>query len=136
MISNHDRLDDRDDNHPGIRMAEEEQRGFVFNTPHGDMEHSIEEVKDLASKGDPDGLYALGMAYLFGWDIDGLKKHGIENAYICAIGPNSLLFCRQNGSKLYILRLYSQLYMLPIPPGKKQEDGPRSHPQTYREAIS
>jgi hypothetical protein len=46
-------------------MAEEEQRGFVFNTPHGDMELSIEEVKDLASKGDPDGLYALGMAYLF-----------------------------------------------------------------------
>ncbi len=55
-------------------MAEEEQRGFVFNTPHGDMEMSIDEVKDLASKGDPDGLYALGMAYLFGWDIDRAQR--------------------------------------------------------------
>jgi hypothetical protein len=59
-------------------MAEEEHRGFVFNTPHGDMELSIEEVKDLASKGDPDGLYALGMAYLFGWDIEQDEKIGYD----------------------------------------------------------
>ena len=74
-------------------MAEEEQRGFVFHTSDGEQELTIEEVKALADQGEADGLYALGMAYLFGWDIDGLKKHGIENAYICAIGPNSLLFC-------------------------------------------
>lgn len=59
-------------------MAEEEQRGFVFNTPHGDMELSIDEVKDLASKGDPDGLYALGMAYLFGWDIEQDERIGYD----------------------------------------------------------
>jgi len=50
-------------------MAEEEQRGFVFHTSDGEQELTIEEVKALADQGDADGLYALGMAYLFGWDI-------------------------------------------------------------------
>jgi TPR repeat protein len=49
-------------------MAEE--RGFVFDSSDGEMELSLEEVKKLAAENDPDGLYALGMAYLFGWDID------------------------------------------------------------------
>jgi hypothetical protein len=43
-------------------MTEEEQRGFVFNSPDGDVEMTIDQVKELASKEDPDGLYALGMA--------------------------------------------------------------------------
>ena len=55
-------------------MAEE--RGFVFHTPDGERELSIEEVKELASRKDPDGLYALGMAYLYGWDIQcNLNRH-------------------------------------------------------------
>jgi hypothetical protein len=53
----------------GFQMSEEEMRGFVFHTSDGEKELTIEEVKDLADHGDPDGLYALGMAYLFGWDI-------------------------------------------------------------------
>jgi len=59
-------------------MAEKEQKGFVFNTPHGDMDLSIDEVNELANQGDPDGLYALGMAYLFGWDIEADEKLGYE----------------------------------------------------------
>lgn len=47
----------------------EDQRGFVFHGPDGQVELSIDEVRDLAQKGDPDGLYALSMAYLFGWDV-------------------------------------------------------------------
>ncbi len=57
-------------------MSEEEQRGFVFNTPEGDAELSIDEVKDLAAEGDPDGLYALGMAFLFGWDVEEDQEKG------------------------------------------------------------
>ena len=50
-------------------MAEEEKRGFVFHTPNGEQELSIDEVKDLADQGDVDGLYAYGMALLYGWDV-------------------------------------------------------------------
>lgn len=50
-------------------MNMEEKRGFVFNTPEGDVNMEIEDVMRMANDGDPDGLYALGMAYLFGWDI-------------------------------------------------------------------
>jgi len=55
-----------------------EQRGFVFNTPEGDVDLQIDEVMRLAAQGDPDGLYALGMAYLFGWDIEADEKLGYE----------------------------------------------------------
>ena len=40
-------------------MAEGERRGFVFNTPQGDMNMEIEDVMRMANDGDPDGLYAL-----------------------------------------------------------------------------
>jgi len=50
-------------------MSDDGKRGFVFHTSQGETELSIEEVKQLAEQNDPDGLYALGMAYLFGWDI-------------------------------------------------------------------
>ena len=50
-------------------MTDEEKRGFVFHTPDGEQELSIDEVKALADNGDVDGLYAYGMALLFGWDI-------------------------------------------------------------------
>ena len=54
----------------------DEKRGFVFNTPEGDVNMEIEEVMELARQGDPDGLYALGMAYLFGWDTEADEKLG------------------------------------------------------------
>ena len=43
----------------------DEKRGFVFHTPEGDMDLTIYEVKELVGRDDPDGLYALGMAYLY-----------------------------------------------------------------------
>ena len=49
-------------------MAEE--RGFVFHARDGDVELSIDQVRELAAKDDADGLYALAMAYLFGWDVE------------------------------------------------------------------
>lgn len=61
-----------------IPMPEEERRGFVFNTPQGDKEVEIEDVMRMARDGDPDGLYALGMAYLFGWDIEQDEKIGYD----------------------------------------------------------
>ena len=42
-----------------------EERGFVFHGPDGETELSIGQVRELADRGDPDGLYALSMAYLF-----------------------------------------------------------------------
>ena len=51
-------------------MAADEKRGFVFHASDGEMELSIDQVMALADQDDPDGLYALGMAYLFGWDIE------------------------------------------------------------------
>lgn len=45
-------------------MAEE--RGFVFHCSDGQVELSIGEVRDLADKEDPDSLYVLAMAHLFG----------------------------------------------------------------------
>ena len=57
-------------------MAEE--RGFVFHGPEGQVEMSIDEVRDLAGRNDPDGLYALSMAYLFGWDVDQNEDVGYD----------------------------------------------------------
>lgn len=45
-------------------MAEE--RGFVFHCSDGQVELSIREVRDIADKENPDSLYALVMAHLFG----------------------------------------------------------------------
>lgn len=51
-------------------MTEDDRHGFVFHTPEGDVEMDIEKVKQDAQEGDCDALYALGMAYLFGWDVE------------------------------------------------------------------
>jgi hypothetical protein len=59
-------------------MSDEDKRGFVFHSSQGETELSIEEVKQLAEREDPDGLYALGMAYLFGWDIEQDEKIGYD----------------------------------------------------------
>ena len=59
-------------------MTAEERRGFVFNTPDGDVNMEIEDVIRMAEEGDPDGLYALGMAYLFGWDIQQDERIGYD----------------------------------------------------------
>ena len=64
-------------------MSDEDKRGFVFHSSQGETELSIEEVKQLAEREDPDGLYALGMAYLYGWDIpqdEGLGYKYLEEA--------------------------------------------------------
>ena len=53
-----------------VPMAEKEQRGFVFHTPDGEQELSIDQVRALADQGDMDGLYAYGMALVFGWDTE------------------------------------------------------------------
>ena len=55
-----------------------DERGFVFHGRDGERELSIGEVRDLAASGDPDGLYALAMAYLFGWDVDQDEGRGYE----------------------------------------------------------
>ena len=47
-----------------------EEKGFIFQGSDGEREMTIDEVRELAEKEDPDALYALGMAYLFGWDIE------------------------------------------------------------------
>ncbi len=53
-----------------------EGRGFVLHTSEGESELDIDEVRAMADSGDPDGLYALSMAYLFGWDVDEDQEKG------------------------------------------------------------
>ncbi len=53
-----------------------EQRGFIFHGTDGEVELSIEQVRELAAKDDPEGLYALSMAYLFGWDVEADEDRG------------------------------------------------------------
>ena len=48
----------------------DEERGFVFHASDGDVELNIDQVRELAAQDDADGLYALAMAYLFGWDVE------------------------------------------------------------------
>ena len=55
-----------------------EERGFVFHGPDGEVELDIDQVRDLASRGDPDGLYALAMAHLFGWDVEQNEDLGYD----------------------------------------------------------
>ena len=55
-----------------------DERGFVFHGPDGQVELSIDEVRDLAKNNDPDGLYALSMAYLFGWDVEQNEDVGYD----------------------------------------------------------
>lgn len=45
-----------------------EKRGFIFHGTDGDAEFSIEQVEELAARDDPEGVYALAMACIFGWD--------------------------------------------------------------------
>ena len=55
-----------------------EQRGFVFHGTDGEAEYSIDQVRELASRDDPDGVYALAMAYLFGWDVEADEDRGYD----------------------------------------------------------
>lgn len=55
-----------------------EQRGFIFHGTDGEAELSIEQVRELAAKDDSEGLYALAMAYLFGWDVEADEDRGYE----------------------------------------------------------
>ena len=47
-------------------------------TDHGIYEVDLEKIKALADKGDPTGLFALGAAYLFGWNVDHDEEKGIK----------------------------------------------------------
>lgn len=62
----------------GIPESMADERGFVFHGPDGQVELSIDEVKGLADRNDPDGLYALAMAYLFGWDVEQNEDVGYD----------------------------------------------------------
>ena len=42
------------------------------------VEESIDKLKDLASKKDPEGLCGMGIAYYYGWGIKEDKEKGIE----------------------------------------------------------
>lgn len=62
-----------------------EKRGFLFHGTDGEAELSIEQVEALAARDDPDGVYALAMALIFGWDTEmdevrgyGLLEHAVE----------------------------------------------------------
>ena len=48
-------------------MPEKEpDKGFIIETDEGQTEVGIEEIERMAEEEDPVGMYALGMAYLFG----------------------------------------------------------------------
>ena len=55
-----------------IQMLDDirEERFRVLHPGRRYMDLTIDEVKELAGRDDPDGLYALVMAYLYGWDIE------------------------------------------------------------------
>jgi TPR repeat protein len=53
-------------------------KGPKFETDNDNDLGDIESFKMLADKGDPDGLYALGAAYIFGMDIEQDDVKGIK----------------------------------------------------------
>lgn len=55
-----------------------EKRGFIFHGTDGEAELSIEQVEELAAKDDPEGVYALAMACLFGWDTEMDEVRGYQ----------------------------------------------------------
>lgn len=55
-----------------------DEKGFTFSTPEGDVDLTIDQVRDMAAREEPDGLYALAMAYLFGWDVEQDEDRGYE----------------------------------------------------------
>lgn len=55
-----------------------EQQGFIFEGSDGKVELNIDQVQEMAARNDPDGVYALAMAYIFGWDIDMDEAKGFE----------------------------------------------------------
>lgn len=54
----------------------DEGRGFVFEGSDGRAEYDINQVTEMASRDVPDGVYALAMAYLFGWDVEADEDRG------------------------------------------------------------
>lgn len=79
----------------------DEDRGFVFHTPNGDVEMEIDEVRDLAKQGDVDGCYAYGMALLFGWDTEPDPETGY--AYLQKAAESG-----QTEAMTLLVRLYMQ----------------------------
>ncbi|MDR1954462.1 MAG: sel1 repeat family protein [Candidatus Methanoplasma sp.] len=56
----------------------EKNKGPSFEANKGSFDADIKEVRRLADAGDPDGLYAMGMACLFGWDVKEDRNKGFE----------------------------------------------------------
>ena len=56
----------------------EKDKLFVMETDSGEVEVSLAEVKELASKGDSAGMFALGMAYVFGHAVEMDKEKGYD----------------------------------------------------------
>jgi len=54
------------------------EKKFVLETDEGNTEADIEEIKALAAEGNMDGQYALGMSYLYGWEIEQDVDKGYE----------------------------------------------------------
>ena len=55
-----------------------DEGGFIFDTPDGEVELTLEEVKKMADDGDPNGLCALAKAYLYGWGVDEDRDLGMS----------------------------------------------------------
>ncbi|MCL2149104.1 MAG: sel1 repeat family protein [Methanomassiliicoccaceae archaeon] len=53
-------------------------KGFVFETGTGTFEADLDEVRRMADGGDPDGLYAMGMACLFGMGVEQDAEKGFR----------------------------------------------------------
>ncbi len=59
-------------------MSNKELKPIVFDNGKETYETNIEDVKKLAASGSMDGHYALGMAYLYGWDIEPDMEKGFN----------------------------------------------------------
>jgi len=56
----------------------EGNNGFILETDDGTIETNIDRIREMAEEGEPDGLYGLGMAYLFGWGAEQDKEKGFK----------------------------------------------------------
>ena len=80
-------------------MADGEKKNFVMETDDGPVELTLTEVKSLASKGDTDAMFALGMAYIFGHAVEQNKGLGYDLLERSAEAGNP-------DSKILLVQLY------------------------------
>ena len=80
-------------------MADGEKKNFVMETDNGPVDLTLSEVKALASKGDTDAMFALGMAYIFGHAVEQDKGLGYDLLERSAQAGNP-------ASKILLVQLY------------------------------